>query len=372
MLLGNFNDLGGRQIHQDDMRVLQEEMLKAIQLQYVGQGAFILQGCAVTGVAGNYTIGNGLVMINGKVMEFTSTTGIVSFPKYMVQAADIPQDSFPLEQGGSAYKRTLVKAELVDSVPGSGEFIVMSASGGRNYNDILATQFVRLSGNQNVNGQKNFTSDVISNGLNVNTEINNINSSLSGKANKVTTISATEGLSGGGDLSSNRVIGIANGGVTLGKLESSVQTRLVPSGTIVMWSGNPLALPTGWLLCDGTSGTPNLKGRFIVGYDGADVDYNSIGKVGGAKTVTLTTSQIPSHSHSMSSAGSHQHYVKEVVRGDEGSSGDDQTVGSYDEGGSNKYTNYAGDHTHTINSTGGGGAHENRPPYYALAYIMKQ
>jgi len=224
MLLGNFSEIGGRQIHQDDMRVLQEELLKAIQLQYIGQGAFILQGCVVTGGAGNYTIGDGLVLINGRVMEFSTVSGIPSFPRYMVQAADVQQDSFPLEQGGSAYKRTLIKAELVSSVPGSGEFITMNASGGRNYNDILASQFVRLSGNQTVNGQKNFTSDVISNGLNINSEINNINSSLSTKANKVTTVTGTDGLGGGGDLSSNRVIGIATGGVTNSKIADGAVT----------------------------------------------------------------------------------------------------------------------------------------------------
>src|SRR5687767_14549554 len=113
MIVGKFNDIGGRQIHQDDLRVLQDELLKAIQLQYLGQGAFILNGCQVTGVAGNYTVGNGLVYINGKVMEFSSVSGIPSFPRYMVQAADVDQDSFPLEQGGSAYKRTLIKAELI-------------------------------------------------------------------------------------------------------------------------------------------------------------------------------------------------------------------------------------------------------------------
>lgn len=224
MLLGNFNDVGGRQVHQDDLRILQEELLKAIQLQYVGQGAFILQGCAVTGTVGNYTIGDGLVFINGRVLEFSAVSGIPSFPRYLVQAADVLQDSFSLEQGGSAFKRTLQKAELVTLAPGSGEFIVMSASGGRNYNDILATQFLRLSGNQIVNGQKNFTSDVISNGLNINTEINSINASLATKANRVITVTGGDGLNGGGDLSSNRVIGIANGGVSSSKIADGAVT----------------------------------------------------------------------------------------------------------------------------------------------------
>lgn len=249
MIIGNFNETGGRQIHQDDMRILQDELLKAIQLQYVGQGAFILQGCGITGIAGNYTIASGLVFINSRVMEFSAVSGITSFPKYMVQAADVQQDSFPLELGGSAYKRTLIKAELVSSAPGSGEFIVMSSSGGRNYNDILSSQFVRLSGNQTVNGQKNFTSDVISNGLNVNSEINNINSSLATKATKVTTVTGTDGLSGGGDLSSNRVIGIATGGVSNSKIadgavttskiaDTSISPAKLDSSTMALFGGN--------------------------------------------------------------------------------------------------------------------------------------
>ncbi|HTF18167.1 MAG TPA: hypothetical protein VK658_08855 [Chryseolinea sp.] len=226
MLLGNYDQIGGREIHQTDLEVLQSEMLKAIQLQYVGQGAFILQGCIVTGTAGNYTVGDGLIIINGLVMQFSSQSGIVSFPQYMVQAADVDMDSFPLEQGGSAFKRTLQKAELVGSVPGAGEYIVMSASGGRNYSDILASQFMRLSGNQTVNGQKNFTSDVISNGLNVNSEINNINSSLTGKANKSTGVFGNDGLVGGGDLSNgDRFISLNTGGVTAIKISDGAVTN---------------------------------------------------------------------------------------------------------------------------------------------------
>lgn len=225
MLRGNFNDIGGRQVHQDDFAILQEELFKAIELQYTGQGAFIVQGCQVTGSAGNYSIANGLVYINGKIMEFSSVSGISSFPKYIVQAADVDQDSFALEQGGSAYKRTLVKAELVSSAPGSGEFITMTSSGGRNYNDVLATQFVRVSGNQTVNGQKTFSSDVISNGVNINSAINNINSNLALKANSSIAVSGTDGLYGGGNLTANRSIGLNNSGVTTDKLANGSVTE---------------------------------------------------------------------------------------------------------------------------------------------------
>jgi microcystin-dependent protein len=154
----------------------------------------------------------------------------------------------------------------------------------------------------------------------------------------------------------------------------------VPVGGIIMWSGAATAIPTGWVLCDGTSGTPDLRERFIVGAGGDNPTvavngtfggpYNP-GNTGGFNGVALTVAQMPSHSHTAGTAGSHQHMVKEVSRGDEGSSGTDQSVGSHDEGGTEKYTSFAGDHAHSISSTGGGAAHENRPPYYALAFIMK-
>jgi hypothetical protein len=54
----------------------------------------------------------------------------------------------------------------------------------------------------------------------------------------------------------------------------------VPKGAILMWSGAPEAIPAGWTLCDGTNGTPNLSGRFIVGYDEGNTDYNKPGNTG--------------------------------------------------------------------------------------------
>lgn len=160
-------------------------------------------------------------------------------------------------------------------------------------------------------------------------------------------------------------------------------------GIIVMWSGLLSQIPEGWVLCDGTNGTPDLRDKFIVG---AGREY-TIGDTGGEKEVTLTVSQLPSHNHTMSNAGSHSHTGSTNVSGSHthsyrvprdsstnsgvGSSSalryityTDNTTGSAGDHSHSLSTNSAGSHAHTINSTGGGKAHENRPPYYALAFIM--
>ncbi len=152
-------------------------------------------------------------------------------------------------------------------------------------------------------------------------------------------------------------------------------------GMIMMWSGAINEIPTGWALCNGVGGTPNLSGKFIVGYSAGDSDYNTIGNDGGEKTVRLTTSQMPSHTHSGStnSRGKHFHgfpaddqlqsftsrYSNELLRYDARSvlnAGDARRL----------RTTENGDHTHSLNITnaGGGQPHENRPPYYTLAFIV--
>ena len=116
-------------------------------------------------------------------------------------------------------------------------------------------------------------------------------------------------------------------------------------GMIVMWSGHPLSIPSGWALCDGTGLTPNLKGRFIVGYDSTDPDYSTVGFVGGEKEHTLTVGEIPAHTHSYTAPNG------SGVIGDAGITANASNINT--------------------GSTGGGLAHENRPPYYVLAYIIK-
>lgn len=116
-------------------------------------------------------------------------------------------------------------------------------------------------------------------------------------------------------------------------------------GTIVMWSAAANAIPTGWALCDGTNNTPDLRNRFIVG---AGSTY-AVGAAGGSNSVTLTVEQMPSHEHG----------IKTNLNGI-GSGG----VITYE---SNNYWGYG----IKTSEAGGGQPHENRPPYYALCFIMK-
>ena len=153
-----------------------------------------------------------------------------------------------------------------------------------------------------------------------------------------------------------------------------MENHLVPPGAIIMWSGSINDIPVGWALCDGSNGTHDLRDRFIVGAGGS---YN-VGSTGGADTVVLNTNQIPPHKHGAGDlkadmAGSHRHtYTDWNYRKINVETGDSD----YTRTGVDTYnTDSAGSHTHTISGdtadTGGGQAHENRPPYYALCFIMK-
>lgn len=158
----------------------------------------------------------------------------------------------------------------------------------------------------------------------------------------------------------------------------SGQTSLVPAGVIVMWSGSVASIPSGWYICDGNNGTPDLRNRFVVG---AGATY-AVGATGGADSVTLTEAQIPGHTHSgnTASAGSHSHTINNAYGVSTNTVFDGYFDGSSRAGGANERnivssqtTDTQGNHAHsfTTGSTGGGNSHENRPPYYALAYIMK-
>lgn len=132
---------------------------------------------------------------------------------------------------------------------------------------------------------------------------------------------------------------------------SECSKAAVPTGCIVIWSGSTSEVPSNWNLCDGTNGTPNLQDKFVLC---AGSSY-AVGATGGEATHILTTSEMPSHSH-VQITGSRDN-------------GDGSYSGTYVAGNSNPMAQ--ANSPYSTASTGGSSAHNNMPPYYALAYIMK-
>lgn len=133
----------------------------------------------------------------------------------------------------------------------------------------------------------------------------------------------------------------------------------IPSGVVVSWYGDKANVPSGWAICDGTNGAPDLRDRFIVG---AGNSY-SLKATGGSDKVSLTADQNGPHSHSGTASSSQ----KVVVPGDDFYHVVGDHIGSHDIDGEWGTVNI----TLTTGSSGKGAAHENRPPYYALYFIMK-
>jgi microcystin-dependent protein len=134
------------------------------------------------------------------------------------------------------------------------------------------------------------------------------------------------------------------------------------TGMIMMWSGSIASIPSGWVLCNGSSGTPDLRDRFVVG---AGSTY-AVGATGGSANATLV-----SHTHTATTTATdsgHSHsYTSTAVPG---GSGVASRVGI--QTGATTGVGFANITASTSISTEGSSAtNANLPPYYALAYIMK-
>ena len=154
----------------------------------------------------------------------------------------------------------------------------------------------------------------------------------------------------------------------------------IPTGGIIIWSGSTGSIPSGWLLCDGTNGTPDLRDRFIVGA-GNSYAVNATGGSTDAIVVTHThtgtTASNGEHTHDWTSSAVYStqdnpddNPVKALAGSPETTPWQTQSGTSLND---NEYLISAGAHTHTFttNSSGTSGTNANLPPYYALAYIQK-
>jgi microcystin-dependent protein len=176
---------------------------------------------------------------------------------------------------------------------------------------------------------------------------------------------------------------IADDAVTSAKLANATMQALCPAGSIIAYAG--ASLPDGWIWCYGQSlaraGTyaalfaaisttygsvdgnsfnvPDLRGRAIAGQDDmggtsanrltSPINGDTLGAAGGGETHTLTTAEIPAHTHTYTVPS--------------GTAAGNLQRGDTAEGGTAE--------TRTSASTGGGGAHTNVQPTIILNYIIK-
>jgi hypothetical protein len=145
---------------------------------------------------------------------------------------------------------------------------------------------------------------------------------------------------------SKMIIGNANG---------DLNSIGFPKGIIVLWSGSIENIPDGWSLCNGVNNTPDLRGRFVLGVNPNNKKNNSFTvnemlSNGGEETVKLQINHLPKHSHP-------------------------DNINELGEGGGGAWYNGNGQYRMRINNskgfTGDDQPHNNMPPYYTLAYIMK-
>ena len=174
--------------------------------------------------------------------------------------------------------------------------------------------------------------------------------------------------------------------VLMAELDEAKQHH-VPTGAIMMWSGAIADIPSGWALCNGQNGTPNLQARFIVGAGTSIVMDNSkgyqysVGQTGGHNEVALTENQMPKHgAHLYDTEDEWKAYADSYNSTTQGGPSTEKryleinALKRYDE---SEWINRGWLQQHGNEAfpsrwkRGNNEAHENRPLFYALAYIMK-
>lgn len=246
-----------------------------------------------------------------------------------------------------------------------GTLSSLSVSGAVNAASVAATSVsgTSLSGTLATAAQPNITSLGTLNNL-----------SVSGTITGTLATAAQPNITSLGTLTALAVSGIASAATaangtsnsqvaTTQFVANSVINSALPSGVILLWSGAVINIPSGWVLCDGSNGTPDLRGRFVVGAGGA---YSPGATGGSANAVVVAhthtaTSVVtdPGHAHSYNApsgtddGGFSGSVVDNIVPSTTGSNTTGISVAT------------------TVLSSGVSGTNANLPPYYALAYIMK-
>ena len=187
-------------------------------------------------------------------------------------------------------------------------------------------------------------------GSEIDTEFNNIATATNSKADK-----SSPNFTGS-PTATTALAGDASNRVATTSFVATALTNLLPTGSIIMWAGSIASIPSGWYLCNGSNGTPDLRDRFVIG---AGTSY-AVAGTGGSKDAVVV-----SHTHAITDPG-HVHVTKKL-RGTVSldSAGPGAWFGTETENTNSATTGIS------INSSGVSGTDANLPPYYALAYIYK-
>lgn len=146
---------------------------------------------------------------------------------------------------------------------------------------------------------------------------------------------------------------------TIRLIRYSRESSTLPKGSIIPWFGKLVDIPAGYAICDGNNGTPDLRDRFIVG---AGNTYK-LSDIGGENFHTLSVDEMPSHHHNQATVNDTQLPVGREACVNLNDWFPDIPKLGYD------YVDFLG--PIPTSDIGGNQSHENRPPYYALYYIMQ-
>jgi hypothetical protein len=141
----------------------------------------------------------------------------------------------------------------------------------------------------------------------------------------------------------------------------------IPAGGIFLWSGSIGSIPAGYVLCNGSNGTPDLRDRFVVG---AGSTYSVDATGGSANAIVVSHTHTATSTTAITDPG-HTHTTNETIVASSG-------IGRYNTGGgggivsiNSNTTGITAATTTTVDTAGNSGTNANLPPYYALCYIMK-
>jgi microcystin-dependent protein len=216
-------------------------------------------------------------------------------------------------------------------------------------------------------GDANADTDAISRGYADDRYVNNTGDTITGDLTITGELEVTDKLNVNSDntiIAPNLAISdINNGGnqslTTKNYVDDAIE-RSMPTGSIIMWSGT--SIPSGWALCDGSNGTPDLLDRFVMGGS-----ISEVGTTGGYSDATLV-----SHDHTFTgdTLSPHHHSLTTTVGTVGGTNGSDDSL-TDPAGVIDTDDTSAGTPSGTISTVGESEIGKNIPPFYKLAYIIK-